>query len=297
MNPLEASRTALTTALMRARHTRLDANPLIDDPWGDVLVPPQVREAIGARLTVDPQVPADMDKLIDDWMGAHTAYPNVIIRSRYTEDCLRAAIDHGTSQYVLLGAGFDSFSLRRPAYADAIDIFEVDHPATQTLKRQRIAESGIILSPHVHMVAIDFVQEDLKTALARSLYRHDARTFFSWLGVTNYLTHKANMATFKAVALCAAPGSEIAFTYVDSRIYDPQYQTDAFRDLQTEVAAIGEPFQSGFDPVRLDDELRTVGLTIVEDLNGKDIVARYGRVGTKNAEPATFSHIARARVL
>lgn len=297
MNPLEASRTALTTALMRARHTRLDVNPLIDDPWGDVLVPAVVREIIGARLTADRPAPADMDNLIDDWLGAHTAYPNVIIRTRYTEDCLRTAIESGTSQYVLLGAGFDSFSLRRPPYAEAIDIYEVDHPATQTLKRERIAESGAVLSSKVHMVAIDFAQEDLATALARSPYQPKARTFFSWLGVTNYLTYKANMATFRAVALCSPPGSEITFTYVDNRIYEPQYQTVAFRELQAEVAAIGEPFQSGFDPATLDDELRAVGLTLVEDLNGDTILARYGAVGTQKPGPATFSHIARARVL
>src|ERR1700734_2445640 len=114
---LTASRTALATSLMRAAHTRLDPHPLIDDPWGDRLVPESVRGVMAdAALLQSP------------------AYSNVITRTRYAEDALQNAVEGGATQYVLIGAGFDSFALRRPSFAAALQIFEIDFPSTQALK-------------------------------------------------------------------------------------------------------------------------------------------------------------------
>ena len=134
------SRTALVTSLMRALHSRRDPSPLIDDPWGDRLVPKSERDGFSERLLarMDPQARAadrrTPDAALDDFFLANTAYPGVVIRSRYTEDALSEAMKKGIRQYVLIGAGFDSFALRRPPFSEALEIFEVDHPATQTLK-------------------------------------------------------------------------------------------------------------------------------------------------------------------
>ena len=136
MEKFSASRTALATALMRAAHTRLDANPLIDDPWGDRLVPESVRGAMA-----------------DQALLQSPAYANVILRTRYAEDALEIAVAKGVAQYVLVGAGFDSFALRRPYFAAALEIFEIDFPATQNLKLERIAECGLDLPGSVHFIA------------------------------------------------------------------------------------------------------------------------------------------------
>src|ERR1700722_9747889 len=106
MDDAAASRTALITSWMRALHSRLNPHPLIDDTWGEVLVP----EAQRAQF--------DPERLLSS-----PGFSNVITRTRYAEDALQAAVAHGVRQYVLIGAGFDSFCLRRPKFAEQLDIF------------------------------------------------------------------------------------------------------------------------------------------------------------------------------
>ena len=105
-------------------------------------------------------------------------------RSRYTEDSLEKAVEQGVKQYVILGAGFDTFAFRCPEILEKLQVYEVDHPATQAFKRSRLAEAGWELPPQLHFVPVDFEQESLAEALTRSSYDPQAPSFFSWLGVT-----------------------------------------------------------------------------------------------------------------
>lgn len=276
-----ASRTALATALMRAAHTRLDPHPLIDDSWGDRLVPESAKRAMAAS-----------NEMLDELLMRSRSYANVIMRSRYAEDSLEAAISRGIRQYVLIGAGFDSFSLRLPEFAAKLQIFEIDFPATQKLKTGQIAACGMALPDPVHFIAADLSDESVAAALARSSYEAGQLTFFSWLGVTMYLTRAANLATLRSIACCSPAGSEVVFTYLDERLF--QAQSEAFRELQRRVAAIGEPFLSGFNPEDLAANLAECGLELLEDLNGREAAAQYDRSG--DLGQSTFSHMARARV-
>ena len=278
-----ASRTALATSLMRAAHTRLDPHPLIDDPWGDRLVPESAKRAL-----------ASSNETLDESLMRSRPYANVITRTRYAEDALKAAISKGVRQYVLIGAGFDSFSLRRPAFAANLQIFEIDFPATQSLKIERIAACGVALPDSVHFIAADLSLESVAAALARSPFETTRLTFFSWLGVTMYLTREANLATLKSIASCCPAGSEVVFTYLDERLF--QARSDAFRELQQRVAAMGEPFLSGFNPAELAADLAGCGLDLVEDLNGSEAAARYDRGGEHDLGQSRFSHIALSRV-
>jgi methyltransferase (TIGR00027 family) len=280
---LTASRTALATSLMRAAHTRLDPHPLIDDPWGDRLVPESVK-----------RVMASASESLDESLMHSASYANVIMRTRYAEDALQAAVLGGVSQYVLIGAGFDSFSLRRPAYAANLQIFEIDFPATQRLKIEQIAACGIKLPDSVHFITADLSAESVAAALARSPFETNRLTFFSWLGVTMYLTREANLATLTSVASCSPAGSEVIFTYLDERVF--QAQSESFRALRQRVAAIGEPFRSGFDPADLAANLAACGLELVEDLNGNEAAARFDRGGELRSGQSKFSHMALARV-
>jgi methyltransferase (TIGR00027 family) len=297
---LAASRTALATSLMRAAHTRLDPNPLINDPWGDRLVPESARDmfrkAALAGMDADAltRAMASPDSIIDESLRRSRAYANVITRTRFAEDALQLAVTRGIRQYVLIGAGFDSFALRRPAYAADLQIFEIDFPATQNLKVARITECGLTLPDSVHFIAADLSQETVAAALSRSPFRSQELTFFSWLGVTMYLTRAANLETMKSIASCAPELSELVFTYFDERLF--RAQSESFRDMEKRVAAMGEPFLSGFNPGTLARDLEDCGLQLFEDLNGSEIAAKYHRMGDDGLGQSAFSHIALARV-
>jgi methyltransferase (TIGR00027 family) len=277
MDDAAASSTALVTSLMRALHSKLNPHPLIDDRWGDVLVPE-----------------AQRNRFNQDSLLRSPAFPNVITRTRYAEDALQAAVAHGVRQYVLVGAGFDSFCLRRPKFAEHVAVFEIDHPATQNLKMRRMRACGISLPDFVHFIAADLAKLSVAEALATSSFDTRQQAFFSWLGVTMYLTRAANLATMRSIALCSPPGSELAFTYMDAaRLRSP---TPAFQEMQLRVTAMGEPFMSGFDPDTLAEEIAQCGLDLIEDLSGSQAVARYGRSDDASLSRPSSSHVALARV-
>jgi methyltransferase (TIGR00027 family) len=125
-------------------------------------------------------------------------------------------------QHVVLGAGMDTFAFRRPRMLDWLPVFEVDHPATQALKRRRIAELGWEVPARLHFVPVDLVQESLATALARAPFDAQAHSFFSWMGVTYYLSRDAVFATLRAIAETAPSGSIVTFDYLDNDRFDPE---------------------------------------------------------------------------
>ncbi len=304
MNEAQASQTALGTCLMRAIHTRLDHPALIDDSWGERLLLGAEREALRSLImsTLDPELRRRFDGLnspdaaLAAALRQSPAYASVILRTRYTEDALEAAVARGIHQYVILGAGMDSFALRQPAFARGVEVIEVDHPATQDLKRERLRLCCAQVPPTLHFVAVDLRNEDLGAALARSPYRRQESAFFSWLGVTMYLTREANLATLRAISACSVPGSELVFTYVDQREFDPDRQSVEIQRIRSSVASVGEPWVSGFDPGQLAADLRGVGLSLVEDLDGEQLSHRYYEDRKDALRPAVTSHCARAHV-
>ncbi len=278
MNETKASQTALGTSLMRALHTRFDSPKHIDDPWGDRLVLDAERATLGsdARFRRSP------------------GYGVVILRTRYTEETLAAAVARGVRQYVILGAGMDSFALRQPAFAQDVNVIEIDHPASQAFKRERLRACGVPVPPRLHFEAADLSCEPLATALARSPYRSAEPAFFSWLGVTVYLTREANLTTLRAIAAGAVAGSELVFTYMDQRDLDAG--SESIRDLRSRVAALGEPYISGFDPTQLAEDLRPVGFSLVEDFSGEQLWRKYCTEDEAALRSPAVFHIARARV-
>jgi len=304
MNDGGPSRTALTVALMRAIHTRVDRPRLIDDPWGDRLVSPVEKTALYQRVLegADPEARARLEALgsqqavIDTVLRAHPTYGGVVIRSRCAEDALESAVTRGVRQYVLIGAGFDSFIVRQAAFARGIDIIEVDHPATQALKRRRLEECGVEVPANVHFVAADLSRESLASVLERCTFSRAVPAFFSWLGVTIYLSRDANLATLRGIAASAAPGSEVVFTYIDQRVLDDS-GSPALAKMHADRAAMGEPWLSGFNPATLASELQALGLVLVEDVGGPELRERYCAGRTDGLAPGTSGHIARACVV
>jgi len=219
--------------------------------------------------------------VLDGYLSRAASYASVIFRSRFAEDALDAAIARGVRQYVQIGAGFDSYVLRRPPHARDVQVFEVDHPATQTLKLQRLSE--LYVTPvRAEFIAADLARESIVDALRRSGFQFDKPAFFSWLGVTMYLTREANLTTLRAIAGCCKPESSVVFTYTDELGLLPGSQSAAYERMKRNVAALGEPFLSGFDPQQLSAILAGVGFVLKEDLSGLDPISQNNLQFTSN---------------
>jgi methyltransferase (TIGR00027 family) len=302
MENSRASLTALGAALMRAAHTRLGPSPLINDPWGDRIVLDAERTAV-LSVVLKSLSPRDRERCerlgdsqtaLDAALQLHPGYGWAVLRTRYAEDALAVAVLKGVRQYVIVGAGFDSFALRQPAFARDVDVFEIDHPATQELKIRRLHECGAYIPAALHFIAADLSIEPIGDALARSSFRPTDPTFFAWLGVTQYLTREANLATLRGIAAESSPGSQLVFTYVDHSELSAKPASGSAQ-LQASFAAAREPWISGFDPSMLREDLAATGFMLLEDLDGYAIKTHYCP-GRRDVFPMGTSHIAKAGV-
>jgi len=220
---------------------------------------------------------------------------SVTMRSRYTEDELSEALARGVKQYMILGAGLDSFAYRRRDLAGAVRVFEVDHPATQQWKRTRLQEMQVVPPSNLSFIPIDFERQTLTEALRAGGYQAEEPVFFSWLGVTSYLTEDAIFKTLREVAT-AAPGSEIVFGYgVRETLLDEESQRMR-TVLKERVAAGGEPNLSLFDPGSLAARVQALGFSQVSDFGPEAANARYfvGRADGLRVAPLT--RLMKARV-
>jgi len=195
-------------------------------------------------------------------------------RSRIAEDALSSAVERGIRQIVILGAGLDTFALRNPHGARQIRIYEVDYPATQTWKRQRLAEAQIELPPRLIFVPIDFEQDDLEKTLVGAGFQQNSPAFFTWLGVVPYLTQDAIDSTLDYVA--SIPNSELVFDYMEP----PEAFSEEMREFVTkrteQLEKIREPSANRFEPVGMAAILRSHGFCDIEDINFQEIKSRFG---------------------
>ncbi len=193
-------------------------------------------------------------------------------RSRYAEDELACAFAQGVRQYVVLGAGLDTFAYRNPH--PGLRVFEVDHSATQAWKREQLQAANIAIPESLTFVTIDFDRQTLADGLGHPGFNASAPAFFSWLGVTPYLSREACMSTLSFIAKMPA-GSGVVFDFVvDRRLLNPG-QRMALDALSKRVAHYGEPFQLFFDPAKLQDELKSLGFHRTDFLQGRELNARY----------------------
>jgi len=196
------------------------------------------------------------------------------VRSRYAEDQLARAVERGVLQYVVLGAGLDTFAYRNPLRSAGLHVFEVDHPATQEWKRARLLDAGIVIPNEMTFAAVDFERQSLQGQLEQAGFRRTECAFFSWLGVTPYLSRPAFDATIQFIAGLPAR-SGVAFDFAVERSLLEPHQQLALDALAARVARAGEPFQLFFDPAALVNDLAHIGFGEIEDLNGEAINARY----------------------
>ncbi|HLW85263.1 MAG TPA: class I SAM-dependent methyltransferase [Candidatus Sulfotelmatobacter sp.] len=263
------SRTAERVAIRRAAHQLLDEPKVLDDPLALRIIGSEA----AAALRSDPKEGHAFSRAFRAFMAA---------RSRFAEDELaravepRASADGGSqqrvTQYVILGAGLDTFAYRNPH--PGLRVFEIDHPATQAWKREQLHDAGIPIPPSLTFVPVDFEHQTLADALASSGLNTSAPAFFSWLGVTPYLTREACMTTLSVIATMPA-GSGVVFDFAIDPALLNAGQRQALDALSARVARYGEPFQLFFDPAKLQAELKTLGFHRTEFLQGAQINARY----------------------
>lgn len=269
----QSSRTAEAAAALRANHFKNTVSPVFSDPYAFELTSKGWKKLLSSQLLVKLMNSAVLNRTLGLLTG------QVVGRSRYAEDLLDQAVQQNTQQYVLVGAGLDSFALRESHHYPALKIFEVDHPDTQAAKQAKLKKLGEIPA-RVEFVAINFEKESISEALARSIYERSAPAFFSWLGTTHYLNPQTTLQTLKSIAEFAANGSEVVLDYST----DFQELTGIERIGSMGVAQfthlLKEPLLGQFKPTDLHRAVEQMGFEVVEDLSGEAITERYfnGRI-------------------
>ncbi len=253
------SKTAQRVAIRRAAHQILDEPRVLDDPLALRIIGFDAERA----LRSDPKEHHAFSRAFRAFMAA---------RSRYAEDELARAVERSVTQYVVLGAGLDTFAYRNPHAG--LRVFEVDHPATQAWKREQLQAAGIAIPPSLAFVPVDFEQQTLADGIGQSGFNANSAAFFSWLGVTPYLTHEACMSTLSFIAKMPKESGVVFDFALDPALLNAG-QRQALDALSKRVAAAGEPFQLFFDPEKLQGELKAMGFHRTEFLQGEQINARY----------------------
>jgi methyltransferase (TIGR00027 family) len=243
-------------AIRRAAHQLMDQPPVLDDP-------------IAVRL-VGPGFARDMERAQHKVARDFRAF--MAVRSRFVEDQLAIAAAHGVTQYVILGAGLDTFAWRNPF--PGLQIFEVDFPATQEWKREMLAGAGLNLPAGFTFVPLDFEHKTLAAGLRDAGFDAEKPAFFGWLGVVPYLTLEAFRATLGDVARMPQ-GSGLGFDYGLSPAVLGPVRRLALQALAERVASAGEPFKLLFTPEELEDELRNAGFARIEQVDSKQLNVRY----------------------
>jgi|ERR1035437_706791 methyltransferase (TIGR00027 family) len=299
MNENQASFTAIMVAYMRAYHSMHGIPKIFDDFLAYDLIPEEKRALIEQYL-IEQNMTCSQQLNDSEYAASHSnqtinseslmqeTHRNAgvfISRAQYAEDSLEKAVEQGVKQYVILGAGMDTFAFRQPEMMVKLEVFEVDHPATQEFKLQRLVELEWEHPAKLHFIPIDFTKESLVTALiSSSSYDPQIKTFFNWLGVTYFLTRDEVFTTFRSIREIAPANSTIVFDYLDTDAYIPEKSSPQMQKTLEYLRKIDEPMITGFNPLTLGDELTCLGFSLRENLSptiSKNIILKDVQVNIK----------------
>jgi methyltransferase (TIGR00027 family) len=259
MKPNEPSRTALMIALQRGAHQVLDHGSILYDPFA---------------LKILREDEKDLLQLANKHPLASIGRLFTAARSRIAEDALSSAVERGVRQIVILGAGLDTFALRNPHGAQQIRIYEVDHPATQAWKLERLTEAQIALPPWLIFVPVDFERDDVGEKLVAAGFQQNSPAFFTWLGVVPYLTQDAIGRTLDYMS--SIQNSEVVFDYMEP----PEAFSEELRQIEKQrteqLEKMGERSATRFEPAGMAAILRAHGFCAIEDISFQEIASRFG---------------------
>ena len=270
------SRTALMVAAQRANHFLNAPEPKI------------LRDSLAMQLSGF-ETPQAVSEYIEAVISQFTALSDretavlflrriedsVCMRSRLVEGELEAALSLGLKQLVILGAGLDSTAYRLPELTKDLQVFEVDHPATQKWKRERLADIGVTIPDNLKFVEFDFEHQTLAYALTHGGVDKNKMSLFSWLGVQPYLTDESVTATIEVLAGFPS-GSELVMDFVMPD-YSGQGEIveDGLDQLTAVVTKMGEPFISLYTEAEIGDKLKRSGFGCVDFYKAEALVKRF----------------------
>jgi methyltransferase (TIGR00027 family) len=259
--------TAEAVAIQQTLHQTLDAAPkVLDDPISPLLIDlaSETYKTVIAYLESAGRVVKSPFRAV------------FIMRSRYTEDCLAESLVRGVRQYVILGAGLDTFAYRQPAWASSLRIYEVDHPASQEWKRECLETAKVRVPGNLIFAPIDFEITSLREGLSAGGFDFRAPSFFSLLGVTQYLTAEAIESILELVRSLPR-SSEIVFEFIVPDDLMPANEASVFATAASMSAERGEPWLTRLRPAELKSRLIALGFSQVTHLSPHDANERYFR--------------------
>ena len=274
----QPSHTARGAAAYRAIHQTLEGGIIFRDPFAATILDDETR----ARLDETAADPS-----LRPWRLFIAA------RSRFSEDTLAACVARGVRQIVVLGAGLDTFSLRNPHAGQGVRVFEVDYPATQGWKRERLKQAGLATPPSLTFAPVDFERQSLADGLKAAGFYADRPAFFQWLGVVMYLSRDAVSVTLDFIA--GVPESEVVFDYAEPFENYRAERRENVMALAARAGSLGEPWLSLFDPVELSQMLRNKGFGVVEDLGLAELTERFYGALKQGIVIGPGGHVVRAQ--
>ncbi|HDR6312303.1 TPA: class I SAM-dependent methyltransferase [Bacillus cereus] len=278
----EASVTSLVSAFGRAYHSEFDRPKIFDDYVAKDFISKKERNEIEMNMvqgihffnTDIAQQFHDNPKEILKWITQVQLSPTPLARTAYCERVLLHEIILGAKQYVILGAGLDTFSFRHRELENEIEIFEVDHPSTQGFKKERIKDSELEIPNNLHFVSMDFTKDFSKQTLVNEGFENK-KTFFSLLGVTYYLTKEELSSLLECLFAMVPEGSSIVFDYPDENLFTEKGLSNRVENMVKMAAVGGEPMKSCFSYTEMEALLENAGLFIYEHLSPEDIHTLY----------------------
>lgn len=207
------------------------------------------------------------------WIVQTQIAPTPLARAKFCEDALKTALLTCTTQYVILGAGMDTFAFRNPEILDKIHVFEVDHPLTQQEKLKRIQRAGWSIPKHLHFVPMDFATESLTEKLISNGFDKSKKTFFSWLGVSYYLTLDQIDRLLQAIGSFSAEGSSLLFDFANETLFTSPIKR--VQNMMAMAASGGEPMKSNFSYNQLEQLLEKNHFLLYEHLTSEAIQKQY----------------------
>jgi methyltransferase (TIGR00027 family) len=271
--PAIPDHTAVRVALWRAMHVQVDPPPhVLKDEVGLQLIAPD--ESWRQRPDMHPQ-------------GTRGYRAGMVARARLIEDLVIEKSKQGVHQYVILGAGLDTFVQRRPETASQLRVFEIDKPDTQSWKRRRLIELGFGVPKHLQLVPVDFEAGDSwLEKLKQNNFHADQPAVVSSTGVAMYLSREANLATLREVATLA-PGSTLAMTFLLPLDLIDASERDEHAMIYERARAAGTPIIGFFRPAEIVELAREAGFRDAQHISRDDVIRRYFADRSDDLVPAS----------
>jgi methyltransferase (TIGR00027 family) len=261
MDQPRRSRTVEFPAIMRALHQSVDDDPkILTDP-----IAPRLIRSDDDHRWLAPLLDHPFAK---QWRAGFA------LRARYAEDCLEEGVRRGVKQYVILGAGLDTFAYRQPSWGGSVRIYEVDHPITQQWKGDRLRVADVAIPANLTFVPIDFETVSISNALQSAGFAFHATTLCSWMGVMQYLTPHALDQTFQFV-LSLPRSSEIVFSFVVPPDAVSGVEAEALAIAAQRAAEVGEPWLTRLHADELGVKLRSMGFSHTVHSTPEEARVRY----------------------